>query len=641
MSAPHSERLAGAPAVRPAADPLSILDELTRFARSLSGAALSGSVAERTADLLERLFGPASLAVAIGNHNDEGRLVLAAARGEPAPRADDPFLEAVERAGRVMRSDDAAALGAPLLAAGHTMGAVAVWGRNAGAYDAAAEPVLAVVAAQVALALQNAQLLSLLSAGKREWEQMADAITQAICILDGRGIVRRANRPFAALVGTPVTALPGRAWPTLFPAGWTEPLARVLAEMGTAGSTEIRQDRRIYTATALRLTGETDGSAVLLIEDHTERRRLQEHLIQSEKLMAIGQLIAGVAHELNNPLASVLGFADFLVEAGDTPPNLAEPLRVIQQEAQRAASIVRNLLTFARRQERERQRLGIGTILQRTVALLKNQLLGLNVELLLSVDGDLPEIEGNPSQLQQIFVNLANNAAQAIAATGRPGAVNVHARRWLDGVAVDVADDGPGIPKALHEKVFEPFFTTKAEGEGTGLGLAICQGIVKEHGGRITLTSAPGAGATFTVELPAAQESAAADAAPARGSSATGRVLVVDDELHIQHYMRATLAAWGHEVDVASDGEDALAQARARRYDVIITDVRMPKLGGRELYERLLRDAPAVAARVVFATGDTVRDDTMAFLERCGRPFLHKPFKLAELRQVLAAALSK
>jgi len=641
MSAPHSERLAGAPAERPAADPLSILDELTRFARSLSGAALSGSVAERTADLLERLFGPASLAVAIGNHNDEGRLVLAAARGEPAPRADDPFLEAVERAGRVMRSDDAAALGAPLLAAGHTMGAVAVWGRNAGAYDAAAEPVLAVVAAQVALALQNAQLLSLLSAGKREWEQMADAITQAICILDGRGIVRRANRPFAALVGTPVTALPGRAWPTLFPAGWTEPLARVLAEMGTAGSTEIRQDRRIYTATALRLTGETDGSAVLLIEDHTERRRLQEHLIQSEKLMAIGQLIAGVAHELNNPLASVLGFADFLVEAGDTPPNLAEPLRVIQQEAQRAASIVRNLLTFARRQERERQRLGIGTILQRTVALLKNQLLGLNVELLLSVDGDLPEIEGNPSQLQQIFVNLANNAAQAIAATGRPGAVNVHARRWLDGVAVDVADDGPGIPKALHEKVFEPFFTTKAEGEGTGLGLAICQGIVKEHGGRITLTSAPGAGATFTVELPAAQESAAADAAPARGSSATGRVLVVDDELHIQHYMRATLAAWGHEVDVASDGEDALAQARARRYDVIITDVRMPKLGGRELYERLLRDAPAVAARVVFATGDTVRDDTMAFLERCGRPFLHKPFKLAELRQVLAAALSK
>jgi two-component system NtrC family sensor kinase len=518
---------------------------------------------------------------------------------------------------------------------------VAVWGRHPGAYDAAAEPVLAAVAAQVALALQNAQLLSLLSAGKREWEQMADAITQAICILDGRGIVRRANRPFAALVGTPVTALPGRPWLTLFPRGWAEPLARVLADPGVAGSTEIRHDRRIYTATALRLTGGSDGSAVLIIEDHTETRRLQEHLIQSEKLTAIGQLIAGVAHELNNPLASVLGFADFLVEAGDTPPSLAEPLRVIQQEAQRAASIVKNLLTFARRQERERQRLAVGTILQRTVALLKNQLLGLNVELLLAVDGDLPEIDGNLNQLQQVFVNLANNAAQAIAATGRPGTVTVHARRWLDGVAVDVVDDGPGIPEALHAKVFEPFFTTKAEGEGTGLGLAICQGIVKEHGGRITLSSSPGRGATFTVELPAAREAAAADAAPAQAGGATGRILVVDDEPHIRHYMRATLAAWGHDVDVATDGEDALARALPGRYDVIITDVRMPKLSGRDLYERLRREAPAVAARVVFATGDTVRDDTMAFLEQCGRPFLHKPFKLAELRSVLAAALSK
>ena len=641
MSVPLSEGLAGAPAGRRAADPLSILDELTRFARSLSGAARAESVAERTAELLERLFDSAGLAVAIGSQENEGRLVLAAARGEPSPRADDPFLAAVQRAGRVIRSDDGAALGAPLVAAGHTMGAVAVWGRSAGAYDAATEPVLAAVAAQVALALQNAQLLSLLSAGKREWEQMADAITQAIGILDGRGVVRRANRAFAALVGTPVTALPGRAWPTLFPPGWAEPLARVLADPGAAGSSEIRQDRRIYTATALRLTGETDGSAVLLIEDHTETRRLQEHLIQSEKLTAIGQLIAGVAHELNNPLASVLGFADFLVEAGDTPAALAEPLRVIQQEAQRAASIVKNLLSFARRQERERQRLGIGAILQRTVALLKNQLLGLNVELLLSADGGLPEIECNPTQLQQVFVNLVNNAAQAIAATGRPGTVTVHARRWLDGVAVDVADDGPGIPEALHAKVFEPFFTTKAEGEGTGLGLAICQGIVKEPGGRMTLASGPGAGATFTVELPAGRESAAADAAPTRASSATGRVLVVDDEPHIRHYMRATLAAWGHEVDVAGDGEDALKRALERGYDVIITDVRMPKLGGRELYERLLGEAPAVAARVVFATGDTVRDDTMAFLERCGRPFLHKPFKLAELRSVLAAALSK
>ena len=640
MPAHLGENLAADAAPRGPVDSAVILDELTQFARSLSGAARSETVAERAAELLARLFDPAALALALTDRDHLERLVLAAARGEPVPRADDPFLLAVQRAGRVMRRDDPAALGAPLITAGHTMGAIAVWGRRPSVYDAATEPVLAVVAAQVALALQNAQLLSLLSAGKREWEQMADAIAQAICILDGHGNVRRANRAFATLVGTPVTALPGRPWPTLFPLDWAEPLARAMAKPGATAPAEIWQERRIFTATALRLAGESDDSAVLVIEDHTETRRLQEHLIQSEKLTAIGQLIAGVAHELNNPLASVLGFADFLVEAGDTPPNLAEPLRVIQQEAQRAASIVKNLLTFARRQERERLPLAIGTIMQRTVALLKNQLLGLRVETVLLVDPGLPEIEGNQNQLQQVFLNLVNNGAQVIAAAGRPGGgtVTVRARRWLDGVAVDVIDDGTGIPVALQEKVFEPFFTTKTD--GTGLGLAICQGIVKEHGGRLTLCSTPGKGATFTVELPAARAAPSADAAPARTSAVTGRVLVVDDEPHIRHYMRATLAAWGHEVEVATDGEDALARALAGNYDVIITDVRMPKLGGRELYERLQRDAPAVAARVVFATGDTVRDDTMAFLERCGRPFLHKPFKLAELRQVLAAALA-
>jgi two-component system NtrC family sensor kinase len=620
---------------------LAVLDELTRFAQNLTGAAHKESVAERTAELLERLFDPAALAVALSAPGDPGRLQLAAARGEPPPRADDPFLSSTQQAGRVIRSDDPARLGAPLAAAGHTMGVLAVWGRRPRAFDDTSEPVLAAVAAQVALALQNAQLLSLLSEGKREWEEMADAISHAICVLDGRGVVRRANRSFAALVGMPVTMLPGRPWLELLPPAWAEPVGRALASFGAAGTTEIRQERHIYSASAMALRGERDESAVLVIEDHTETRRLQEHLIQSEKLSAIGQLIAGVAHELNNPLASVLGFADFLVEGGEVPANMAEPLRVIQQEAQRAASIVKNLLTFARRQERDRQRIAIGTTLERTTALLRNQLLGLKVEMVLTVDGGLPDVEGNLNQLQQVFVNLVNNAAQAVASTGRQGTVTVHARRWLEGVAVDVSDDGPGIPEQLQDKVFEPFFTTKAEGEGTGLGLSICQGIVKEHGGRITLASPPGKGATFTVELPAAREVPSSGATPERASTAKGRVLVVDDEPHILHYMRATLAAWGHQVDVATDGQDALARALDGCYDVIITDVRMPKLGGRELYERLRDDAPEIAARVVFSTGDTVRDDTMAFLEQSGRPFLHKPFKLAELRHVLSMALAK
>ena len=381
----------------------------------------------------------------------------------------------------------------------------------------------------------------------------------------------------------------------------------------------------------------------MIIEDHTETRRLQEHLIQSEKLSAIGQLIAGVAHELNNPLASVLGFADFLVESGDVPAHLAEPLRVIQQEAQRAGAIVKNLLTFARRQERDRRRLAIGTVLERTIALLRGQLLGLHVEIELSVDAGLPEIDGNLNQLQQVFLNLANNAAQAIASTGRDGGGHllVHARRQADGVAVDVTDDGPGIPEELHHRVFEPFFTTKPEGEGTGRGLSICMGIVKEHGGRITLDSAPGRGATFTLEFPAACLAPPDGPAPESHRPGAGRILLVDDEPPFLHYMRATLTAWGHQVEVATDGQEAITRALDGHYDLIITDVRMPNMGGRELYERLSREAPDVAACVVFSTGDAAGDNTMAFLERTGRPVLHKPFKLAELRRVLATTLGR
>jgi CheY-like chemotaxis protein len=235
-----------------------------------------------------------------------------------------------------------------------------------------------------------------------------------------------------------------------------------------------------------------------------------------------------------------------------------------------------------------------------------------------------------------VFVNLLNNAAQAIASTGRAGHITVTAKRWLDGVAVSVADDGPGIPDELLPRVFEPFFTTKSEGEGTGLGLSICQGIIKEHGGRITLESSVGVGATFTVELLSGsrpQRPSLPVKAPA--TSGTLRVLVVDDEPHILHYMRATLESWGHTVEVASDGTEAVERALVIPFDVIICDLRMPRLGGREMYNNLARQYPDIARRVIFATGDTVRGDTLQFLEQLGRPFLHKPFTLAELRTVL------
>ena len=617
--------------------PRSVLAELTRFGGALTGALLRETVADCTLECVERIFAPQQSCVAL-TADGVPALAIAAFRGPEAPAADDPFLAEVLRERQLVRHAGPARLGVPLVAASHTLGILAVWGAGK-EFDEVAEPVLSAVAAQASIALQNTRLITILAAGKDEWEQLVDAIRPGIAVVDEAGAVRRANRAFAELVGTPVTAITGRPWLTLLPPAWADGVGSALASPGS-GAGEIRADKRVFVVRAHRMAKDP-AAAVLVIDDVTETRRLQDQLIQSEKLSAIGQLIAGVAHELNNPLASVLGFADFLAEAGELPPNLVEPVRVVQHEAQRAAGIVKNLLTFARRQDQDRRRLDIGPVLQRTLALLRNELIGLKVEPRLLIEPSLPPVNGSPNQLQQVFVNLINNAAQAIATTARAGTVEVRAHPWLDGVAIEVADDGPGIPEELHQRIFEPFFTTKPIGEGTGLGLSICQGIIREHGGRLSVKSAPGQGATFTIELPASHE-APAETAPATGAAGSAaRVLVIDDEPHILYYMRATLEAWGHKVETAADGVEGLEQALTGDFDLIVTDVRMPRLSGREFYEQLNAERPDIAARVVFATGDTVRDDTMAFLERTGRRFLNKPFKLAELRSTLAAALQE
>jgi len=572
---------------------------------------------------------------AVPARTDDPLLQLALRRG-PLVFPRDVKDEARRRGAQLGEEPPGCWIGAPLVAAGRTMGAVSLAGGRAGAFGKGELTLVTAVLAQAAIALENARLVELLSSAKREWEKTVDAITQAICIVDAHGLVRRANRVFADLIQQPVTAIPGRPWLGLLPPTWSDPVARAIAEP-TPTSVEIRAGERLLLLTAIPMA--EPGSAVLVVEDQTERRRLQEQLIQSEKMSAIGQLIAGVAHDLNNPLASVVGFSDFLAEAGEIPPHLAEPIQVIRQEAERAATIVKNLLSFARSQEGERNLQPIRSILESTLVLLRNQLMANKVEATLEVEPDLPDVEVNANQIKQVFVNLINNANQAIASDAPSGRIWITAKGQRDAIVVSITDSGPGMTDEIATHVFEPFFTTKGEGEGTGLGLSICQGIVREHGGRILLDTKPGGGATFTVELPTGARAARVAAAPAPVPEGKPlRILVVDDEPHILHYMRATLESWGHSVEVASDGAYALERALAGDFDVIVCDLRMPHLSGRDMYLKLARQDPRAAERIIFATGDTVRGDTLHFLEGLGRPYLHKPFTLAELRAALGHA---
>jgi two-component system NtrC family sensor kinase len=648
-----------------------VLARLIELSQELAGAFRPTTIIEMAARTLTEQLAPARLSVMLLDV-DTNRLTVTYHNGPRPATTDEPLLQLALRRGPLVFPDHVAAraakldvtvagpepaswLGVPIVAVSRTIGAVGMEGDRKNAFDEEALLFTRAVLAQAGIALENARLVELLSSGKREWEQTVDAFNHAICYVDPRGTVKRANRVFADLIKLPVTALPGRAWVSLLPPAWVDPIARLLTPEGASAPVEVRAGERVLLVTAIA-TGEP-GALVLLFEDQTEKRRLQEQLLQSEKMSAIGQLIAGVAHDLNNPLASVVGFSDLLGEAADVPPRLAEPLAVIRQEAERASAIVRNLLSFARRQEGERQLQSIRPILESTHQLLKTQLLAARTELTLEFEPGLPEVEVHANQIKQVFVNIINNAAQAIASTrgragGRPstsGRIQIIAKCEPDGISVSVSDNGPGIPEAVAQRVFEPFFSTKSEGEGTGLGLSICVGIVKEHGGSMSVDpggAGSGRGATFTVELPAGVRSGlsplarGADAEPAPAERHERlRVLVVDDEPHILHYMQATLESWGHDVELARDGSQALKRALMKPFDLIICDLRMPRLGGREMFHSLSRMHPTVADRIIFATGDTVRGDTLQFLEELGRPFLQKPFKLDALRRVLAGVV--
>jgi two-component system, NtrC family, sensor kinase len=649
MTNPPSTKLPPQP-VGPDAD-LDLVRRLTAFGQEVAGTLRRASVIDLLVRHVRESLTPSEIAVALFQREAETiDFVLGWPPGRTNPR---PLLELASRRGPLLIQDGLDAvlrdaglasppmtvgswLVAPFIAKGRVTGAIAARG-EAGRYTPADLVLLEGLVSQASIALESARLVDLHDDGRRTWQEVVDAISPALCIVDRSGAIRRANRAFADLVNAPPASLIGRPWQAFVPPEWSSDLQRALDQQGAGREVELRTGERTYAVTAVPISSNDRSAVVLLFDDQTERRRLQDQLIQSEKMSAIGQLIAGIAHDLNNPLASVLGFADFLTEVPHVPASIREPLTVIREEAERASSIVRNLLGFARKQEHQRRPTALKPLLDGTFVLLRNQLMAHRVEAQIEVETDLPMPDIDPNQIQQVFVNLINNAAQAVASTGRPGTIVVRARRWLDGVAIDIIDDGPGMSEALASQVFEPFFTTKAEGEGTGLGLSISQGIVKEHGGRIMLSTEEGKGSTFTVQLPVGARSPipSTDAAT-RTAAKRLRVLVVDDEPHILHYMRATLEAWGHIPVVASDGEEALSRASREPFDLIISDLRMPRFGGREFYEELSRRNPRMAARLVFSTGDTVRGDTLAFLETLDRPYLHKPFSLAELRTLLA-----
>jgi PAS domain S-box-containing protein len=390
-------------------------------------------------------------------------------------------------------------------------------------------------------------------------------------------------------------------------------------------------------------------------------RHTQTRLVQSEKLAAIGELVAGVAHELNNPLTSIIGFAQ-LLQHGQVDGQSQQDLDKIVAQARRAASIVRGLLDFARQYPPERKPVQVNDVLDRTLDLLAYELRTGNIEWTTHYAPDLPPTMADPQQLQQVFVNLVHNACQAMSETHGRGHLTIasalehpaflnNQHRAQPVIRIIIQDDGPGISPGILPHIFNPFFTTKPPGEGTGLGLAVCHGIVSEHGGHIWAEAAqapdgsPG-GATFFVELPVIPPEMSHQArAPKRTqqpiSPDAARLLVVDDEREILEMVVRALQREGYQVDAVSDGETALSRLAETDYDLILCDVRMSGLSGQEVYRQIAGQNLDLARCIIFITGDTVSPATRRFLEETGASYLGKPFELADLLQKVQSMTAK
>jgi signal transduction histidine kinase/CheY-like chemotaxis protein len=374
----------------------------------------------------------------------------------------------------------------------------------------------------------------------------------------------------------------------------------------------------------------------------------QAQLIQSEKLSGIGQFVAGVAHELNNPLTSVMGFSEMLARSDKDPQNRRH-LELIHKSALRCQKIVQSLLSFARRHQPERKLSNLNTLVENTVDFLQYQLRTSNIEVVTRLDSHLPSTMVDPHQLQQVLLNILNNARQAIEGFRPDGRVVIITELQGGNLRIIFQDNGPGISEENLSKIFDPFFTTKEVGKGTGLGLSLCYGIIREHGGVIQVRSKPGEGATFIIELPlvaSAEESGSQTESTFAGTppSREGvgkKVLVIDDEESILEMVRAALSESGYEVDVAKDGESGLRQMGQTRYDLTLCDWKMPGLNGQQIYERVRALSPEMSERMVFITGDVINGTTQKFLQDRKKVCLSKPFSLVEFRAAVGKAMAR
>ncbi len=498
---------------------------------------------------------------------------------------------------------------------------------------------------------RNAARTALATRLEAELRSVLDSVHAGILLADRSGQIRYVNHRFVQLLGVNPLQQPELCHldalaaavqdrfrnPEEFADRWRQ-RRRERDEFSVDELEMVRPARKIierFARPVLDRTGRCLGW-LEVYRDLTQQRLIQAQLVQTEKMAALGQLVSGIAHELNNPLTSIMGYAQLLLSRRLNEDRVADAEK-IYQEAERARRLVKNLLLFAREAKPERRLVDLNEIVERTLALRSYELKVKNIQVSLELDPELPRTLADAHQLQQVILNLVVNAEQALQMARGSGNIWIRTRRAPGTrIALEVADDGPGIPPDVISRIFDPFFTTKPPGLGTGLGLSIAYGIVQEHGGEITVDSPPGQGATFVVELPvvtATPQSPRVES-PVRPECRVlpgRRVLVVEDEPTIAQLIVDVLTEQGHQVEAVLDSREGLHRVSQQDYDLVICDLRMPRLDGHAFYEALVRSGSPVRNRLFFITGDTLAPRTIEFLKTHRIPYLAKPFLVEEL----------
>jgi signal transduction histidine kinase/ActR/RegA family two-component response regulator len=523
--------------------------------------------------------------------------------------------------------------------------------------------------------LDRQQVAAEVGNNERALEGVIEWLEEGVVLFDTQENVRAHNTRFEQLAGLgPLESAKGAtldaliarmemqaADPAKFAKSW-----RALAsgiEGGVRDELRMTQPSPRILERAARPVFDALGRKLGRVEvyrDLTAQRLFQSQLLQTEKLAALGQMISGVAHELSNPLTSILGYAQRLLLRPDVGGRLPE-VRQIFQEAERAAGILRQLLFSARETPPERRRVALNQVVLRSMELQRFSLATEKVSMELDLDPGLPVVLGDAAQLQQVLMNLVGNARQALEQKGQGGRIRVRTKQVAERrVQLEIEDDGPGVPQSILARIFDPFFTTKAEGVGTGLGLSIVLSIVREHGGRVNVQNAPQGGAIFSIELPVAEGVSAPppwpagsferelaigtagatavplamNSGPARPRRALrGRVLVMEDEPTVARLIADVLQDEGLIVEVLLDGREGLRRAAEHRFDLVVCDMRMPGMDGQEFYRGLVKSGNALQHSFLFVTGDVIAPATQTFLERNHLPHLAKPFRVEELTE--------